>query len=193
MKPLTNLSDQQLIHLYMDGNQEALSSLIYRHKDKIYTSIYLLVNDKYLADDIFQDSFIRVINTLKSGRYKDEGKFSSWIVRIAHNLCIDHFRKIKRSPSFKTIDYLESFQIISFPDPDPGHGMLQKQRYDRLAKMLDRLPEDQREVIILKHYANLTFKEIGTLTKCSINTALGRMHYGLINLRKMMVEKQIAL
>ena len=128
MKSLINLSDQQLLHLYLDGNSQAFSSLVYRYKDKIYTSIYLLVKDKYLAEDIFQDSFIRVIDTLKSGRYTDEGKFLPWAMRIAHNLCVDHFRKIKRNPTFKTIDYIETFQGTNFSDRrrspyDTGTGL----------------------------------------------------------------------
>jgi RNA polymerase sigma factor (sigma-70 family) len=193
MKSLTNLTDQQLIHLYMDGDAEALSSLVYRYKDKIYTSIYLLVKDKYLAEDIFQDSFIRIIDTLKGGRYTDEGKFLPWAMRIAHNLCVDHFRKVKRTPTIKTSDDRDIFEVINFSEPGADHRMMQGQSHDRVRKMLDLLPEDQREVIIMRHYADLSFKEIATLTKCSINTALGRMRYGLINLRKMMAEKQIAL
>ena len=193
MKSLTNLTDQQLIHMYMDGDAEALSTLVYRYKDKIYTSIYLLVKDKYLAEDIFQDSFIRVIDTLKSGRYTDEGKFLPWAMRIAHNLCVDHFRKVKRTPSIKTSDDRDIFEVINFSEPGADQRMMQSQSHDRVRKMLELLPEDQREVIIMRHYADLSFKEIATLTQCSINTALGRMRYGLINLRKMMVEKQIAL
>lgn len=193
MKSLTNLSDQQLIHLYMEGDAEALSTLVYRYKDKIYTSIYLLVKDKYLAEDIFQDSFIRVIDTLKSGRYTDEGKFLPWALRIAHNLCVDHFRKVKRTPSIKTSDDRDIFEVLNFSEPGADQKMMQIQSHDRVRKMLELLPEDQREVIIMRHYADLSFKEIATLTQCSINTALGRMRYGLINLRKMMVEKQIAL
>ena len=193
MKSLTNLTDQQLIHLYMDGDAEALSTLVYRYKDKIYTSIYLLVKDKYLAEDIFQDSFIRVIDTLKGGRYTDEGKFLPWAMRIAHNLCVDHFRKVKRTPSIKTSDDRDIFEVINFSEPGADQRMMQTQSHDRVRKMLELLPEDQREVIIMRHYADLSFKEIATLTQCSINTALGRMRYGLINLRKMMVEKQIAL
>ena len=193
MKSLTNLTDQQLIHMYMDGDAEALSTLVYRYKDKIYTSIYLLVKDKYLAEDIFQDSFIRVIDTLKSGKYTDEGKFLPWAMRIAHNLCVDHFRKVKRTPSIKTSDDRDIFEVINFSEPGADQRMMQTQSHDRVRKMLELLPEDQREVIIMRHYADLSFKEIATLTQCSINTALGRMRYGLINLRKMMVEKQIAL
>ena len=193
MKSLTNLSDQQLIHMYMDGDAEALSTLVYRYKDKLYTSIYLLVKDKYLAEDIFQDAFIRIIDTLKGGRYTEEGKFLPWAMRIAHNLCVDHFRKVKRTPSIKTSDDHDIFEVINFSEPGADQKMMQGQSHDRVRKMLELLPEDQREVIIMRHYADLSFKEIATLTNCSINTALGRMRYGLINLRKMMVEKQIAL
>ncbi|MFT3749341.1 MAG: sigma-70 family RNA polymerase sigma factor [Agriterribacter sp.] len=193
MNSLTNLPDQQLINLFMSGEASALEALIVRHKDKIYTSIFLLVKDKYLAEDIFQDVFIRVIDTIRSGRYTEEGKFLPWAMRIAHNLCVDHFRKVKRTPTIKTGDDRDIFEVINFSEDGVDRRMMQRQSHDRVREMLDRLPEDQREVIILRHYAELSFKEIATLTDCSINTALGRMRYGLINLRKMMQEKQIAL
>ena len=193
MKSFISLTDQQLIHLYMDGNAEALSTLVMRYKDKIYTSIYLLVKDKYLAEDIFQDVFIRVIDTLKTGRYTEEGKFLPWAMRIAHNMCVDHFRKVKRSPSIKTSDDPDIFEVLNFAEAGADQRMMQGQSHERVRKMIDMLPEDQRGVIIMRHYADLSFKEIADLTKCSINTALGRMRYGLINLRKMMAEKQIAL
>ena len=193
MKSLNNLPDQQLIHLFMSGDASALENLIVRHKDKIYTSIFLLVKDKYLAEDIFQDVFIRVIDTIRSGRYTEEGKFLPWAMRIAHNLCVDHFRKVKRTTAIKTGDDRDIFEVINFSEDGVDRRMMQRQSHGRVREMLDRLPEDQREVIILRHYAELSFKEIATLTDCSINTALGRMRYGLINLRKMMQEKQIAL
>jgi RNA polymerase sigma factor (sigma-70 family) len=193
MKTMNNLTDQQLIHLYLDGDSEALSSLIERYKDKIYTSIYLLVKDKYLAEDIFQDAFIKVIDTINGGRYTDEGKFLPWVMRIAHNLCVDHFRKVKRSPSIKTSDDHDIFEVLNFSEAGADEKMMQGQSHERVRKMLDMLPEDQKEVIVMRHYADLSFKEIAKLTDCSINTALGRMRYGLINLRKMMIEKQIAL
>ena len=193
MKCFNNLTDQQLVHLYMNGDADALATLVVRYKDKIYTSIYLLVKDKYLAEDIFQDAFIRVIDTLKGGRYTDEGKFLPWAMRIAHNLCVDHFRKVKRTPTIKTSDDRDIFEVLNFSEPGADHKMMNGQSHDRIRKMVDMLPEDQREVIILRHYADLSFKEIADLTKCSINTALGRMRYGLINLRKLMTEKQIAL
>ena len=193
MKCLINLTDQQLVHLYIDGNTEALSTLVTRYKDKIYTSIYLLVKDKYLAEDLFQDVFIRIIDTLRGGRYTEEGKFLPWALRIAHNMCVDHFRKVKRSPSIKTSDDRDIFEVLNFSEASAEQKMMQGQSHERVRKMIDMLPEDQREVIILRHYAELSFKEIAELTKCSINTALGRMRYGLINMRKMMTEKQIAL
>jgi RNA polymerase sigma factor (sigma-70 family) len=193
MKCLNTLTDQQLIHLYLEGDADALATIIVRYKDKIYTSIYLLVKDKFLAEDIFQDVFIRIIDTLKGGRYTDEGKFLPWAMRIAHNMCVDHFRKVKRSPTIKTSDDRDIFEVLNFSEAGADQKMMNGQSHDRIRRMVDMLPEDQREVIILRHYADLSFKEIAELTKCSINTALGRMRYGLINLRKLMVEKQIAL
>jgi RNA polymerase sigma-70 factor (ECF subfamily) len=193
MTSLTNYSDQQLIHLFQDGDSLALETLIIRHKDKIYTSIFLLVKDKYLAEDIFQDVFIRVIDTVRGGRYTEEGKFLPWAMRIAHNLCVDHFRKVKRTPTIRNSEEHDIFEVINFSEEGADKKMMQRQSHDRVRQMLDLLPADQREVIILRHYAELSFKEIATMTNCSINTALGRMRYGLINLRKMMLEKQIAL
>ena len=193
MKSLIDLTDQQLVHLYVEGNTDALATLVNRYKDRIYTSIYLLVKDKYLAEDIFQDVFIRIIDTLRGGRYTDEGKFLPWAMRIAHNLCVDHFRKVKRSPAIKTSDDRDIFEVLNFSEPGADQRMMAEQSHDKIRRMIDLLPEDQREVIIMRHYADLSFKEISALTKCSINTALGRMRYGLINMRKMMAEKQIAL
>jgi RNA polymerase sigma-70 factor (ECF subfamily) len=193
MKTMNTLQDQQLVKMFLDGNSEALSILIERYKDKIFTSIFLLVKDKYLAEDIFQDTFIKVIDTLNGGRYKDEGKFLPWVMRIGHNLCVDHFRKVKRTPAIKTSDNHDIFEVLNFSEPGIDVKLMQGQSNDRVSKMLDMLPEDQKEVIVMRHFAELSFKEIATLTDCSINTALGRMRYGLINLRKMMIERQIAL
>lgn len=193
MKNATQLTEQELVLSYMNGNNESLSVLIERHKDKIFTSIYMLVKDKYLAEDLFQDVFIKIIDTLKAGRYNEEGKFLPWALRIAHNLCVDHFRKVKRSPSIKTSDNNDIFEVLNFSEAGAEHEIMQGQTRDRIRQMIDLLPEDQREVIILRNYADLSFKEIATLTNSSINTCLGRMRYALLNLRKMMTEKQIAL
>jgi RNA polymerase sigma-70 factor (ECF subfamily) len=193
MKFYTKHTDNELVNLFIDGNLDALEVLVLRHKDKLYTSILFLVKDKYLAEDIFQDVFIRIIDTIRGGRYTEEGKFLPWAMRIAHNLCVDHFRKVKRTPTIKSGDDKDIFEVLNFTEDGADVCMMKKQSYDRVREMLDRLPEDQREVIILRHYADMSFKEIAAMTNCSINTALGRMRYGLINLRKMMVQKQIAL
>jgi RNA polymerase sigma-70 factor (ECF subfamily) len=177
----------------MDGNLEALEALVLRHKDKLYTSILFLVKDKYLAEDIFQDVFIRIIDTMRSGRYTEEGKFLPWAMRIAHNLCVDHFRKVKRTPTIRNSEDKDIFEVLNFAEDSAETSLMKRQSHSRVREMLERLPEDQREVIILRHYADMSFKEIAAATNCSINTALGRMRYGLINLRKLMVQKQIAL
>lgn len=187
------LSDQQLIRLFKKGEEPALEELINRHKEKIFTSIVLLVKDQYLAEDIFQDTFIKIIDTIRNNRYTEKGKFLPWAMRIAHNRCVDHFRKVKRTPTIKTSDNKDIFNILPFADSCAEEKMIIRQSHDCVQKMLDLLPEEQREVIILRHYAELSFKEIADLTNVSINTALGRMRYGLINLRKMMTEKQICL
>jgi len=193
MKAFVKKTDHELIHLFTDGNLEALETLIIRHKDKLYTSILFLVKDKYLAEDIFQDVFIRIIDTMRSGRYTEEGKFLPWAMRIAHNLCVDHFRKVKRTPTIRNSEDKDIFEVLNFADDSAETVMMKRQSHSRVREMLERLPEDQREVIILRHYADMSFKEIAAATNCSINTALGRMRYGLINLRKLMVQKQIAL
>jgi RNA polymerase sigma factor (sigma-70 family) len=193
MNLLSQMSDNELINSFNAGNVNALEALVLRHKDKLYTSIFFLVKDKYLAEDIFQDVFIRIIDTIRSGRYTDEGKFLPWAMRIAHNLCVDHFRKVKRTPTIKNSEDQDIFEVLRFSEDSAETRLIRQQSHNRVKDMLELLPEDQREVIILRHYADMSFKEIAAVTNCSINTALGRMRYGLINLRKMMVQKQIAL
>jgi RNA polymerase sigma factor (sigma-70 family) len=181
------------IEMYIAGDSNAISPLIARYKNKIFTSIYILVKDRYLAEDLFQDVFIRIIDTLRGGRYTDEGKFLPWAMRIAHNLCVDHFRKVKRMPTIKTSDDTDIFEVLNFSEAGADTRIMNNQTSERVRRMIDLLPEDQREIIVLRHYADLSFKEIADLTGCSINTALGRMRYALLNLRKMMEEQQIAL
>lgn len=194
MRSIIDLTDQQLIQLFINGNSEALEELVHRHKERIFTSIVLLVKDKSLAEDIFQDVFIRIIDTFRSGNYTDEGKFLPWALRIAHNLCVDHFRKVKRSPVVNNNhENYDIFETLNLSEEGVDGRIMKSQSHSRVREMLDLLPEDQREVIVLRHFANLSFKEIAEKTNCSINTALGRMRYGLINLRKMMVEHQVAL
>jgi RNA polymerase sigma factor (sigma-70 family) len=193
MKSLFHKTDNELINLFKNNDLHALEILVVRHKEKLYSSILFLVKDKHLAEDIFQDMFIKVIDTIRAGRYTDEGKFLPWAMRIAHNLCVDHFRKVKRTPTIKTKDDRDIFDVLNFSEEGADIKIMKSQSHHTVRKMLDFLPEDQREVIILRHFAELSFKEIATLTNCSINTALGRMRYGLINLRKMMTSKSIAL
>src|ERR1700694_5078474 len=148
MKLLNKLSDHELITSFNTGNVNALEVLVLRHKDKLYTSIFFLVKDKYLAEDIFQDVFIRIIDTIRSGRYTEEGKFLPWAMRIAHNLCVDHFRKVKRTPIIKNGEDKDIFEVLTFTEDCAQTKMIKRQSHDRVRAMLDMLPEDQREVII---------------------------------------------
>lgn len=194
MKTLEQVSDIQLIRCFQDnGDLQSLETLINRYKDKVYSSILFFVKDSHLAEDLFQDVFIKIIDTLKNKRYTEEGKFLPWALRIAHNLCVDYFRKVKRTPTIKTGDNKDIFEVINVYEESAEQKMIQHQSHDRVRRLLDLLPDEQREIIVLRHYANLSFKEIAQITNCSINTALGRMRYGLINLRKLMMEKQISL
>lgn len=196
MTELKVFSDIALIRSFQEGNAKALDKLIDRYKDKLYSTIFFLVKDQWIADDIYQDTFIRIIDTLRFNRYNEQGKFLPWAARIAHNLCIDYFRKQKRQPPVVTSESSEINDIFEMIDSNIDNAeqrMIREQSYGKVYNMLDQLPSDQREVIVLRHFADLSFKEIASLTNCSINTALGRMRYGLINLRKIMVEKSIVL
>jgi RNA polymerase sigma-70 factor (ECF subfamily) len=193
MRRFNHFTDTQLILAFQNGNVYALESLIARYKEKLFSSILFLVKDKYLAEDLFQETFIRIIDTLRSKRYNEEGKFLPWAMRIAHNLCVDHFRKVKRTPSILTGDNQDIFDVIHVVEDNAEQKMMRAQSHEKMHQMLNFLPEEQREVIVLRHFGDMSFKEIASVTNCSINTALGRMRYGLINLRKMMTEKQIAL
>ncbi|TCD00768.1 sigma-70 family RNA polymerase sigma factor [Pedobacter frigidisoli] len=188
---LQSYNDQDLVKLYVTGNENGLQELLRRHKSKIYTSIYLLVKDQYLAEDIFQDAFIKVINTLRSGRYNEEGKFLPWVMRIAHNLVIDYFRKEKRTPIITSSDGMDVFNTLQFYDESAEDKMLRDQTHKDLKAMIQLLPDEQKEVLLMRHYADLSFKEIADLTDVSINTALGRMRYALSNLRKMLKTKEM--
>lgn len=190
---LQQVSDQDLVKLYIGGDESVIEELLRRHKSKIFTSIYLLVKDQYLAEDIFQDAFIKVINTLRSGRYNEEGKFLPWVMRIAHNLVIDYFRKEKRTPTITSADGTDVLNLIQIHEESAEERMLREQTHTDLRKMIQYLPDEQKEVLIMRHYADLSFKEIAELTDVSINTALGRMRYALSNLRKMMNVKEISV
>ena len=185
-------TDADLIGLFVEGNEKALEVLIHRYKDKIYTSIYLLVKDKHTAEDIFQDSFLKMIRTIKDGRYAEQGKFLPWAMRVAHNLCMDHFRR-KSSQMPVTLSDGRDISYLFTTEETPSTKIERKQVHDSIRSMIEQLPEDQRDVIVLRIYADLSFKEISDVTGVSINTALGRMRYGLINLRKMIHAKQLVL
>ena len=178
------ISDQDLIMLYLGGSERAFEELLLRHKQKIYGSIYLFVKDSTLAEDIFQEVFIKIIDTLRKGKYNHEGKFLQWALRISYNMCVDYFRRNKRKPKTTTTDSFDIFDVLPLSDLNAEQAMVRDQTHDKIKDLLDLLPEEQREVVILRHYADMSFKEISKLTRVSINTALGRMRYALINIRK---------
>jgi len=187
-------SDKELISQYLKGNQASLELLIHRHQNRVFAYILMVVKDKQLADDIFQDTFIKVINTIRSGAYKEEGKFIQWVMRIAHNLIIDYFRKSKRIPVVDNDnDEFDIFDTIRFTDPSIEDQMITEQIHDDVRKLIELLPPEQKEVLFMRHYSEMSFKDIAEQTNVSINTALGRMRYALINLRKLIKEKNVIL
>ena len=187
------LDDAKLVSNYIGGCENSLEVLINRHKYKLYNFIYSKVLNKDNAEDLFQETFIKVIKTLKRGVYNEEGKFLPWVMRIAHNLVIDIFRKNKRFPSFDKNDNFDIFQLIKDENPSIERHLIDKQILDDLQKIIIKLPQDQREVIDLRLYKEMSFKEISEATGVSINTALGRMRYAIINLRKLIIENKITL
>lgn len=188
----TELSDSCLISLYTKGNNEAMSILIDRHKSRIFTTIYLIVKDKYIAEDILQDVFIKTIKIIESKKYNEQGKFLPWILRIAHNQAIDHFRKEKRNPKITLQDGSDIFNCLKFSENISDSDVLSKGTKKHLKKIIQSLPEKQKEVLIMRHYMEMSFQEIAEATNVSINTALGRMRYALIALRKKIKPKQVA-
>ncbi len=182
--------DQDLILQYLEGNEQAFEVLLTRHKSKIYTSIYLFVKDHELADDIFQDVFIKIIDTLRKGKYNHEGKFLQWALRISYNMCVDNFRRSKRRNKVSASETFDIFDVLESPDDNMEDYIIKGQSHSRIKSLVDQLPPEQKEVVILRHYADMSFKEIAALTSVSINTALGRMRYALINMRKMIGEKE---
>ena len=185
--------DAILVKNYISGDESALTSLIERHQSKIYGFIYSKVNDRDLSDDIFQDTFIKVINTLKTKSYNEEGKFLPWVMRIAHNLVVDHYRKSNKMPFNRETEEYSIFNYMSDNAPTIESKMITDQVEADLTRLLDELPEDQKEVLVMRMYQDLSFKEIADLTGVSINTALGRMRYAVLNLRKIIKKNQIIL
>ena len=188
-----NNQDPFLVSSYIDGNQKSLEKLINKYRPKIFNFIQSKVSNRDISEDIFQETFIKVIDTLKRGLYNEQGKFISWVMRIAHNLIVDHFRKSSRIKFFKSRDDFDVFKLISDDIPNIENTIINEQVNIDLNKMILELPYDQREVIEMRLFREMSFKEISELTNVSINTALGRMRYAIINLRKLVSENQIIL
>ncbi len=186
-------TDAQLVSAYMKGNEQAISVLITRHKQKIYSFIYSKVFDRDVSEDIFQDTFIKVIKTLKRGAYNEEGKFIPWVMRISHNLVIDHFRKNNRMPKFENNSDFNIFSVLHDGSLNAEKTMIKEQVEGDLKKIIQELPDDQKEVLLMRIYKAMSFKDISEKTGVSINTALGRMRYALINLRKVIDKHNIVL
>ncbi|MDB4538300.1 RNA polymerase sigma factor [bacterium] len=186
------ISDSQLISQYKNGIEEGFTTLVNRHTKKIYTTIYLIVKDQYLAEDLLQETFVKVVKTIKTGRYNEEGKFLPWVTRIAHNLAIDHFRRAKRYPTIVMEDGSSVFNSLEFSEDSFESKQIKEDTHALLRDLIKELPDAQREVLMMRHYMEMSFQEIADTTGVSINTALGRMRYALINLRKKMEKKNIA-
>jgi RNA polymerase sigma-70 factor (ECF subfamily) len=180
------ISDKSLVKQYVQGNEACLEMLITRHKERIYTTILLIVKDSYIAEDLFQETFIKIIRNLKRGKYNEEGKFLPWAIRIARNMAIDYFRKMKRMPTITGSDGEDVFRKIKLAVDNKEEQIIRTEKEDMVRAVIDKLPPEQRQVLILRHYGDLSFKEIAEMTNVSINTALGRMRYALNNMRKMM-------
>lgn len=186
------VNESKLISSYLCGNESAFAELVIRYKSKVYTTVYLVVKDSYVAEDLMQDTFIKAIKTLKEGRYNEEGKFLPWILRIAHNLAIDYFRRAKRYPNVVFEDGSSVFNTLNFAEESVESVQITKESHEHLRSMIKQLPQQQREVLVMRHYEDLSFQEIAEATGVSINTALGRMRYALINLRKLMSKTKYA-
>ncbi len=188
------LNDQELVQAYIQGDQSAIETLINRHRSKVFTYILLTIKNQQLAEDLFQETFIKVIQSLRSGKYRDNGRFLSWVIRISHNLIIDHFRKEKQMNAVSNDDSeVDLFNSKKLSDDNVEDMIVNSQIRSEIRSLINCLPNDQREVVLLRHYGGLSFKEIAEQTGVSINTALGRMRYALINLRKMIREKDLSL
>ena len=189
----TELTDALLVQDYVSGNENALAALIKRHESKIYGFIYSKISDRDISNDIFQDTFIKVIRTLKSNSYNEEGKFLPWVMRISHNLIVDHFRKTKKMPMFRETEEFSIFSIMSDDSLSIENKLITEQVEKDIKRLIEELPVDQKEVLVMRMYQDMSFKEISEVTGVSINTALGRMRYALMNMRKVIDKHQIVL
>ncbi|MBU0489897.1 MAG: sigma-70 family RNA polymerase sigma factor [Bacteroidetes bacterium] len=187
-------NDQELVSQYINGNESSLEVLIRRHKSRLYSYILYQVKDSEVASDLFQDTFMKVIRTLKLGQYNEEGKFLPWVMRISHNLVIDHFRREQKMPiAGRSTEDFDIFSTIRNSDENIEDKMIREQISSDVRRLIDFLPDEQREVLLMRHYKNMSFKDIADSTNVSINTALGRMRYAILNLRKLIAEKEIIL
>ncbi len=186
------ISDSELVSLYINGDEDAFRELVLRHKNKVFTTINLIVKDRYLAEDLLQETFIKAINTIKCGNYNDEGKFLPWLLRIGHNLAIDNFRRSKRYPIVLMENGTNVFNTLEFAEKPVEDKQITTDSIEKLKRHIQELPESQKEVLIMRAYLDMSFKEIAVATGVSINTALGRMRYALINLKKKMKKNSLA-
>lgn len=188
-----NTPDSKLVSDYINGNEISLEILIKRHQQRLFSFIYSKVKNKDITEDIFQDTFIKVIRTLKKGNYNEEGKFLPWVVRISHNLIIDHFRKSNRMPKFRNTDEFDIFSVIGDGVLNAERKIIKEQIHEDVRELINELPEEQKQVLVMRMYNDMSFNEISENTGVSINTALGRMRYALINLRKLIEKNKIIL
>lgn len=194
MLAIQHLTDADLIQDFRNGQDHALEEILNRYKDRLYTAIVMLVKDRNLAEDLFQDAFLKMIRTIRDGGYAEQGKFLPWAMRIAHNLCMDHFRRVKQHIPITLPDGRDLCELLPLADSStPEQAYIRRQSHESIRSLISLLPDEQREVVIMRIYSDLSFKEIAQLTNVSINTALGRMRYALINLRRLMEEQEIVL
>lgn len=184
----SKISDQSLVKQYIQGNEACLEMLINRHKDRLFTTIILIVKDTYIAEDLFQETFIKIIKNLRAGKYNEEGKFFPWASRIARNMAIDYFRKIQRMPTITDSSGYDVFRTLKIKTENREEQIIRSEKEDMVRAAIEQLPFEQRQVLILRHYGDLSFKEIAKMTDVSINTALGRMRYAITNMRKAMAN-----
>ncbi len=190
---LKHYSDQALVVSFREGNERAIAELVSRYQSNIYTAIYLMVKDKYTAEDLFQDTFLKIVNNIRNDKYSEQGKFLPWALRIGHNLCIDYFRRVKQHVKVTLADGTDFFAILPLHEEHVEDRMIRRQTEQGVQQIIDRLPEEQREVVVMRIYGEMSFKEISDTTGVSINTALGRMRYALINMRRMIQEHNMVL
>lgn len=193
MSKIPMMDDKDLVRLYQNGNQEAISELVNRYKQRIHSTIFFLVKKQELAEDLFQETFIKIITSLRKNHYNEQGKFLPWALRIAHNLVIDHFRKEKLMPLQHDTDEFSVFDIMASNNRNASDQMIYDEKITYVRNLLEKLPFEQREVVILRHYAELSFKEISQMLNININTALGRMHYALLKMREIAQNEKVSI